>query len=282
MAAGAESAPPCKRKEDARFLTGRGNYTDDIDRPRPDLHAGRPLAARPRAHPAHRHRRGPRRARRGRRVHRRGHRRREVGSIPCGWLINNKDGTPMVEPPHPALVRGPGAPRRRPGRHRHRRDQDQAREAAELVEVDYEALPAVATSPRRRRPGAPPGLGAGRGATSATTGTSATRRAVDAAFAKADKVVEDRPRQQPAHPQRHGAARRHRRVTTRDRRHHALHHQPEPAPDRGCSSAPSASASPSTSSGSSRPTSAAASAPRSSTTRRRSWSSGRPASWDGR
>src|SRR5438132_884878 len=27
-----------------------------------------------------------------------------IGGLPCGWLINSKDGSPMVEPPHPPLV----------------------------------------------------------------------------------------------------------------------------------------------------------------------------------
>ena len=40
---------------------------------------------------------------------------------------------------------------------------------------------------------------------------------------------QDRPRQQPADPQRHGAARGDRRVRRRQRGLHALHHQPEPA-----------------------------------------------------
>ena len=30
----------------------------------------------------------------------------DVGGIPCGWQINNKDGSTMAEPPHPVLARG--------------------------------------------------------------------------------------------------------------------------------------------------------------------------------
>ena len=30
----------------------------------------------------------------------------KVGGLPCGWLINSKDGTPMKEPPHPVLAQG--------------------------------------------------------------------------------------------------------------------------------------------------------------------------------
>jgi carbon-monoxide dehydrogenase large subunit len=28
----------------------------------------------------------------------------KMGGLPCGWLINNPDGTPMKEPPHPILA----------------------------------------------------------------------------------------------------------------------------------------------------------------------------------
>ncbi|MGZ8259465.1 MAG: xanthine dehydrogenase family protein molybdopterin-binding subunit, partial [Caldimonas sp.] len=30
----------------------------------------------------------------------------KVGGLPCGWLIHNKDGSPMKEPPHPVLAQG--------------------------------------------------------------------------------------------------------------------------------------------------------------------------------
>ncbi|MBP8196606.1 MAG: xanthine dehydrogenase family protein molybdopterin-binding subunit, partial [Deltaproteobacteria bacterium] len=29
----------------------------------------------------------------------------KVGGIPCGWLVKSKDGSNMVEPPHPMLVK---------------------------------------------------------------------------------------------------------------------------------------------------------------------------------
>ncbi len=67
----------------------------------------------------------------------------KVGGLPCGWLIHSIDGTPMKEPPHPALAHGKA---------RHVGDQvalviaeslQQARDAAEKVDVDYEELPAV-------------------------------------------------------------------------------------------------------------------------------------------
>src|SRR5512142_1374601 len=30
----------------------------------------------------------------------------KIGNIPTGWQIHSKDGSPMVEPPHPALAQG--------------------------------------------------------------------------------------------------------------------------------------------------------------------------------
>ena len=50
-----------RRKEDYRFITGGGSYTDDIDRPGPGLRLLRPLAARPRQDQRHRQERRPRR-----------------------------------------------------------------------------------------------------------------------------------------------------------------------------------------------------------------------------
>src|SRR5882724_47762 len=144
-----------KRKEDFRFLTGGGNYTDDINRPgqtyayivrSPHAHAnikridtsaaakapgvvaiftGADYAA------------------------------DKKGGLPCGWLINNKDGTPMVEPPHPPLIAD---------RVRHVGDQvavviaatrDQAKSAAELIVVDYQELPAIISTGDATKPGAP-------------------------------------------------------------------------------------------------------------------------------
>ncbi|MFN6999900.1 MAG: xanthine dehydrogenase family protein molybdopterin-binding subunit, partial [Elioraea tepidiphila] len=95
-----------RRREDLRFISGRGNYTDDINRPgqlhaviirSPHAHArikgidaaaakaapgvvavfvGEDMAA------------------------------DNLGGLPCGWQIHNKDGTPMAEPKHPVLAEG--------------------------------------------------------------------------------------------------------------------------------------------------------------------------------
>ena len=67
----------------------------------------------------------------------------EVGGVPCGWQVMSKDGTPMNEPKHPVLAEG---------KVRHIGDpvavviaesRTQARDAAEALEVEYDALDAV-------------------------------------------------------------------------------------------------------------------------------------------
>ena len=132
-----------KRKEDIRFITGKGRYVDDINRPgqtyacflrSPHAHAtlnaidisqaaaapgvvaiftGDDVAA------------------------------DKVGGLICGWMIHSKDGSPMKAGAHPALAHG---------KVRYVGDciavviaetYAQARDAAEKIEVDYGVLPAV-------------------------------------------------------------------------------------------------------------------------------------------
>jgi carbon-monoxide dehydrogenase large subunit len=132
-----------KRREDERFLTGSGQYTDDVVLPRqtygyflrsPHAHAriqsvdtrealkmpgvvaiftGRDIAE------------------------------SKIGGLPCGWLIHSRDGSPMKEPPHPIIAAAKVL---------HVGDQvalivaetaTQAKDAAEAIVVDYETLPAV-------------------------------------------------------------------------------------------------------------------------------------------
>ena len=93
-----------ERREDARFLTGRGQYTDDITLPGQTY--GHFLRS-PYAHA---------------RIKKldtaaaakapgvlgifTGEHFKAVGGLPCGWLINSLDGTPMKEPKHPVLADG--------------------------------------------------------------------------------------------------------------------------------------------------------------------------------
>lgn len=129
-----------KRVEDKRFLTGRGMYTDDINQPgqtyayilrSPHAHAKINSIDTSAAASAP----GVVAIFTGDDM--------EVGSLPCGWQVNNKDGSPMKEPGHPPLAKG---------KVRHVGDQvavviadslAQAKSAAELIAIDYEELPAV-------------------------------------------------------------------------------------------------------------------------------------------
>ena len=78
-----------------------------------------------------------------------------IGDIPCLVPMAGKNGSGAVEPPHPVLARG---------RVRHVGDPvafvvagtlAQARDAAELIEVEYEDLPAVSGTDEALAPGAP-------------------------------------------------------------------------------------------------------------------------------
>src|SRR5512142_607814 len=177
------------RKEDRRFLTGAGHYTDDVTRANQTIMA---IVRSPHAHA---------RIRAIRADAARGApgvlavltgadlAKEKIGNIPTGWLIHSKDGSPMVEPPHPALAVDTV---------RHVGDavalvvaetRDQVREAAALVEVDYEPLPAVASVDQAVRPGAPLVWQQAKGNVCYDWHLG-DKAAVDAAFAKAHKIVE--------------------------------------------------------------------------------------------
>jgi carbon-monoxide dehydrogenase large subunit len=134
---------PVRRKEDFRFITGNGHYTDDINRPyqthayflrSPHAHAkiksidtsaaakapgvvaiftGKDVAA------------------------------DKLGGLICGWVVQSKDGSPMKAGAHPILALDTV---RYVGDHVAMivaESQSEAKSAAELIEVDYEALPAT-------------------------------------------------------------------------------------------------------------------------------------------
>jgi len=144
-----------RRKEDHRFLAGRGNYTDDINRPG-QLYAVIRRADRPHAKllsvdtTAAAAAPGVVAVYTGADMQADG-----VGGVPCGWQVHNKDGTPMAEPPHPVLATG---------KVRHVGDpvavviaasRQEAKNAAELLSIDYEDLPAIAAVRDAVAPGAP-------------------------------------------------------------------------------------------------------------------------------
>ncbi|WP_144295161.1 xanthine dehydrogenase family protein molybdopterin-binding subunit [Rhodoligotrophos appendicifer] len=144
------------RKEDHRFITGKGRYTDDINLPHqtyasfvrsPHAHAnilsidasaaraapgvvgvltGDDLAA------------------------------DKIGGLICGWMIHSKDGTPMKAGPHPALAQG---------KVRYVGDSvavviaetpELAQAGAELLEIAYEPLAATISTAGARTSSAPP------------------------------------------------------------------------------------------------------------------------------
>src|SRR5499426_3223584 len=132
------------RKEDRRFITGQGNYTDDIPVKNaayaefvrsPHAHArivridtsaalgapgvigvltGAELAA------------------------------DKVGGLICGWMIKSKDGSPMKAAPHPAIAHGTANYVGDAVAVIIAETLAQAKDAAEKVKVDYELLPPAA------------------------------------------------------------------------------------------------------------------------------------------
>ena len=132
-----------RRREDLRFLTGAGQYTDDVVLPGQTygFFVRSPYAnARIKAVnlDAARAMPGVVGIVTGADIAE-----AKVGGLPCGWLIHSKDGTPMKEPAHPVLAHG---------KVRYVGDALalvvaetylQARDAAEAVEVDYEELTPV-------------------------------------------------------------------------------------------------------------------------------------------
>lgn len=131
-----------KRKEDYRFLTGSGQYTDDITL------ANQKVAVFVRSPHAHAQIKsidvsaaegmpGVAKVFTGKDIE------GKMNGLPCGWLITSTDGQPMKEPPHPVLAQGKV---RYVGDHVAMVVADtleQAKNAAEAVMVDYDVLPVV-------------------------------------------------------------------------------------------------------------------------------------------
>ena len=152
----------------------------------------------------------------------------KVGGLICGWMIHSKDGSPMKAGAHPALAQGKV---RYVGDHVAvviAETLAQARDAAEKVD---RRLRRAAGRRRRgdhaeRRPAADPRRGAQQHGLPVAPGRQGQGRC---RLRRRQARHQDRPRQQPADPQRHRAARGHRRLRLRPGQLHALHHQPEPA-----------------------------------------------------
>jgi carbon-monoxide dehydrogenase large subunit len=142
-----------KRVEDKRFTTGRGNYTDDIVLPHQTYAS---FVRSPYAHAiiksvdvsAAKEMHGVIAIYTGADV-------ADVNGVPCGWQVNFKNGDTMKEPKHPLLVAD---------KVRHVGDavaviiaesKEEATDAAEAINVEYEELPCVVDAAKAVKPGAP-------------------------------------------------------------------------------------------------------------------------------
>jgi len=163
-----------RRKEDYRFLTGAGQYTDDVVLAN-QAHAV--FVRSPHAHAnvvsidvaAAKAAPGVLDVFVGADVAN-----DKINGLPCGWLITSTDGQPMKEPPHPILAQGKV---RYVGDHVAMvvaETLEHARNAAELVEVNYDVLPAVVDVGAAQKAGAP-SVHAKRRTTIATNGPLATK-----------------------------------------------------------------------------------------------------------
>ena len=144
-----------RRKEDQRFITGKGHYTDDISRPgqthayfvrSPHAHARFKQIATAEAAAAP----GVLAVLTGAELAA-----DKIGNLICGWMIHSKDGSPMKMAPHPALANGKACHVGDPVAVVIAETLAQAKDAAEKVQVDYEVLPAVADPAKAQAAGAP-------------------------------------------------------------------------------------------------------------------------------
>jgi carbon-monoxide dehydrogenase large subunit len=176
------------RKEDKRFITGKGRYTDDISMRdtahavfvrSPHAHAriksintaeaaaapgviavltGADLAA------------------------------DKIGGLICGWMIHSKDGSPMKAGAHPALAKDVVRYVGDPVAVVIAESRVQARDAAERVMVDYSELPAV-TDCAKAQDGAAPQIHPEAPGNLIFNWSIGDEAATKAAFDKAKKVV---------------------------------------------------------------------------------------------
>ena len=174
------------RKEDYRFLTGTGQFTDDVALSNqsyavfvrsPHAHAKIKSIKTDKAKSA----KGVLAVYTGEDLAN-----AKVGGLPCGWLITGTDGKPMKEPPFPPLAQG---------KVRHVGERvavviaetlAQARDAADKVKVDYEELPAVVDLTKARKASAIHDIAPDNTCYVWALGDKA---ATDAAFAKAAHVT---------------------------------------------------------------------------------------------
>lgn len=146
---------PVRRVEDQRFITGKGRYTDDINLPgqvygvmlrSPHAHAKilkidtAAAQAAPGVLAVYTH--ADLKA-------------ANVGDLPCTIPLKNRDGSLRADPPRPALADGMVRHVGDPVAFVVAETTAQARDAAEMIEVDYDALPAAADMATAMEPGQP-------------------------------------------------------------------------------------------------------------------------------
>ncbi len=176
-----------RRKEDHRFLTGAGQYTDDVN---PANHTHAFFLRSPHAHAkignidTTRAKAAPGVVAIFTAADLQG-----VNGLPCGWLITGSDGTPMKEPPHPVLAQGKVRYVGDPVALVIAETPNAAKDAAELIDVDYDVLPAVVNVAEALKPGAPLVHDDGAPGNRCYTWAIGDKAAVDAAFAKAAHVT---------------------------------------------------------------------------------------------
>ncbi|TMJ45356.1 MAG: xanthine dehydrogenase family protein molybdopterin-binding subunit [Alphaproteobacteria bacterium] len=146
---------PLRRFEDLRLITGKGRYTDDIVLPgmvhayvlrSPAAHAriARMDTTRARGMP------GVLLLLTGEDVAAEG-----LGDVPCVAPLQNRDGTPRHDTPRPVLAIGKVRHMGQPVALVVAEKLYQARDAAEAIEIEYDALPAVVDARAAMEPGAP-------------------------------------------------------------------------------------------------------------------------------
>ncbi len=142
-----------KRREDIRFLTGNGRYTDDINLQgqayvyflRSDVAHGKLTSVDTSAAEGMD---GVVRIFTGKDFE-------GVGGMPCGWQVTDKHGQPMQEPGHPVLAQGKVRHVGEPIAAVVAETLAQARDAAEAIVLEIEELPAVINMKEAVKDGAP-------------------------------------------------------------------------------------------------------------------------------
>ena len=142
-----------KRVEDKRFITGYGNYVDDIVLPRQTYAS---FVRSPYGHAkilsvdtsAAKAMPGVVAIYTGAHVE-------NVNGVPCGWQVNFKNGNHMKEPKHPLLVEDRAKHVGDPVAVVIAESSAQAFDAAQAVVVEYEELPAVVDAAKAMTEGAP-------------------------------------------------------------------------------------------------------------------------------